>query len=500
MKKILISLFFLGFVIPLYSQVNVSWIQNTAGVSIAVDNSNNVYTVNYEASLAGDITLTKRNSSGALQWQAFFDQTNTTLWEKATWVEVDNAGNIIVTGTLMSGFSNPVVAASIVMKFSPSGSLLWHQVFESSFDGSYTKKVIIDELNNIYILGTGINGANGLNLKVKKLSSDGTSLWTYFNAIGAPLNFKFTPDNGILVIGRGITGSVNGFAKLDRNGNPIWSLPAVFSTTVGDAAGDASGNTYIVNLEYIFNPTQSIIKKLNPAGVEVWSSNFTIAAQRMEIGTDNMPVICGYPNTGTPGSSFAKFNSAGSLVWANMDADSTFSLLLHAQLKMDSQNNIYLAAGTMTQMAVCKVNSSGTSAWTIAVPGSYANGVDIGNDFSVYIVGGNTSGATIKILQSGITSVTGNENNIPSKHWLGNNYPNPFNPATKISFGIQKSGYVELTVFDITGKAVRTLINKNLTIGTYTVDFDASVLPSGTYLYRLSTSDITETRKMILTK
>jgi hypothetical protein len=315
-----------------------------------------------------------------------------------------------------------------------------------------------------------------------------------------PVNFKFTPDNGILVIGRSITGSVNGYAKLDRNGNPLWTLPGVNSVTVGDAGGDASGNTYIVNLEYIFNPTKSIVKKLSSAGTEMWSSDHTIAAQRLEVGSDNMPVICGYPNPNSFGSSFAKFNSSGGLVWSNPDADSTFSLMLHAQLKMDSQNNIYLAAGTMTQMAVCKVKNNGASDWTIAVPGSYANGIDIGNDLSVYVVGGNTAGATIKILQTGVTPVTNGENNVPSKHWLGNNYPNPFNPATKITFGMQKSGYAEITIFDVTGRSVKTLLSKYMNAGTHSVNFNASDLTSGVYLYRLKTNGFTETRKMILSK
>lgn len=500
MKKILISLLFLTFIIPLRAQVNVSWIQNTAGVSIAVDNSNNVYTVNYESAQAGDITLTKRNPSGQLQWNASFDQTNTTLFEKATWVEVDNAGDIVVTGTLMSGYSNPVVAASIVMKFNPAGTLLWRQVFESSFDGSQTKKVIIDEQNNIYILGTGINGSNGLNLKVKKLSPAGTPLWSYFNAIGLPLNIKFTPDNGILIISRGATGSVNGFAKIDRDGNPLWTIGGVFSSTVGDAAGDAFGNTYIVNLEYIFNPVNSLVKKINPAGTEVWTASYPIAAQRLEVGTDNMPVICGYPNTGTFGSAFAKFTTSGALVWANLDADSTFSLMLHAQLKMDSQNNIYLAAGTTTHMAACKVNSNGTSAWTIAVPGSYSNALDIGNDFSVYVVGGNTAGATIKILQTGITSVSGNSGTKPSEYKLGSNYPNPFNPTTKIDYSLPVQGLVNIKIFDILGREVATLVNEVKQAGSYTAEFNASNLNSGIYFYKIESGDFTETKRMLLIK
>jgi hypothetical protein len=65
---------------------------------------------------------------------------------------------------------------------------------------------------------------------------------------------------------------------------------------------------------------------------------------------------------------------------------------------------------------------------------------------------------------------------------------------------MSKSGNAELTVFDITGKQVKTLINSQLSAGTYTIDFNASELPSGAYFYRLSTNGFTETRKMLLTK
>ena len=499
MKKVLMFLFILGFSISLTAQVNIGWIANTSGVSIAVDNSNNVYTVNYEYIPAGDIYLVKRNAAGQLQWQVFFDQTDVTKWEKATWVETDNTGNIVVTGTLMSGYSNPVVAASIVMKFNSAGTLLWRQVFENSFDGSQTKKCLVDEQNNIYILGTGINGSSGMNLKVKKLAPDGTHIWTYFNAIGMPVNFKFTPDNGILVIGRSIYGSINGYAKLDRNGNPIWSLPGVNSLIVGDAAGDDFGNTYIVNLEYIYNPVNSIVQKLNMSGTEIWSSGYVIAAQRLEVGTDNMPVISGYPSTGSFGSSFVKFNPAGTVVWANMDADSTFSLLSHSQIKMDTQNNIYLAAGTMTEMAVCKVMSNGNSGWTLTAPGGYAYGLDIGNDNSIYVVGGNTAGTTIQILQT-LTSVSGNNNTLLNTYWLGNNYPNPFNPSTNIQYQLPENEFVKLTVFDISGRVIETLVNEKQSAGSYEVTFNASEYSSGIYFYKLQVKDFVEVKKMILIK
>ncbi|MBL0066149.1 MAG: hypothetical protein IPP38_14315 [Bacteroidetes bacterium] len=51
---------------------------------------------------------------------------------------------------------------------------------------------------------------------------------------------KFTPDNNILIICRGVTGTVNGFSKIDLNGNTIWSIAGINSSSIGDAAGDAS--------------------------------------------------------------------------------------------------------------------------------------------------------------------------------------------------------------------------------------------------------------------
>ena len=196
MKSLILILMFAIPVIS-YPQASVNWIQYTRGVSVAVDNSNNVFTVDYEYNPAGDIYVTKRNSSGTLLWTVKYDQTDNTKWEKAVWVESDNFGNAIVAGSLMSGYSNPVNAASILMKFDPNGNLLWRRVYETSFDGSYTRKCIVDASGNIYVLGMGSSTQYGFVTKVKKFAADGSTLWTYFNegGIGAALNIKFTGDN-----------------------------------------------------------------------------------------------------------------------------------------------------------------------------------------------------------------------------------------------------------------------------------------------------------------
>lgn len=89
---------------------------------------------------------------------------------------------------------------------------------------------------------------------------------------------------------------------------------------------------------------------------------------------------------------------------------------------------------------------------------------------------------------------------IADKYELKQNYPNPFNPSTTISFSIPKSDFVSLKVFDMTGKEVADLINRNLSAGNYDFKFDASKLTSGVYFYKFSSGENTFTKKMMLVK
>jgi hypothetical protein len=192
-------------------------------------------------------------------------------------------------------------------------------------------------------------------------------------------------------------GNLNGYAKIDTNGNHLWSIAGVPSLTVGDADGDSFGNAYIVHAETA-GGGGSIIKKISPQGTLIWEDVYAISAFRVEVGSDNFPVICGFPNSGTPGSAFIKVNEDGGIVWQNLNADGAYNLLLHAHLIMDSSDNIYLAAGTLFEMAVCKVNADGSGGWIQTTSGSYANAIAIGNDGHVYVAGGNTAKFSQELL------------------------------------------------------------------------------------------------------
>jgi len=83
---------------------------------------------------------------------------------------------------------------------------------------------------------------------------------------------------------------------------------------------------------------------------------------------------------------------------------------------------------------------------------------------------------------------------------LNNNYPNPFNPVTRIGFRIPEQGQVKLIIYDLLGRAVQTLVNDNLKQGYYEVEWNASNYSSGVYFYRLAAGNFTQTKKMILLK
>ena len=98
-------------------------------------------------------------------------------------------------------------------------------------------------------------------------------------------------------------------------------------------------------------------------------------------------------------------------------------------------------------------------------------------------------------------NVTGVKNSfVPFTYNLEQNFPNPFNPTTKIMYQIANRGFVSLRVYNILGNKVATLVNEEKPAGIYIVEFDASSLPSGIYFYHLQTGSFISTKKLILMK
>lgn len=105
----------------------------------------------------------------------------------------------------------------------------------------------------------------------------------------------------------------------------------------------------------------------------------------------------------------------------------------------------------------------------------------------------------VNIQQSEKNSAQASDKN-PTTYGLFQNYPNPFNPTTSIKFQLPRDGFVTLKVYNVLGKEIKTLISEYKSVGNYEVNFEASQLPSGIYIYSLSSGSFKENRKMLLMK
>jgi hypothetical protein len=108
--------------------------------------------------------------------------------------------------------------------------------------------------------------------------------------------------------------------------------------------------------------------------------------------------------------------------------------------------------------------------------------------------------AGVTAIQNDLATAAEELDEVPSRIVLHQNYPNPFNPSTTIHFELRQAGEVTITVYNMLGQHVKTLLQASRTAGQHAVSFDASGLGSGTYLYQIQSGGQQVARQMILVK
>ena len=111
-----------------------------------------------------------------------------------------------------------------------------------------------------------------------------------------------------------------------------------------------------------------------------------------------------------------------------------------------------------------------------------------------YSVAGGTGTFIIPITDVELNKIT------DFNYHLYQDYPNPFNPSTNISFSIPQKSRVELIIYNTLRQKITTLVDEQKEAGNYTIEFDASNLPSSVYFYRISAGEFSQTKKLILLK
>ncbi len=161
-------------------------------------------------------------------------------------------------------------------------------------------------------------------------------------------------------------------------------------------------------------------------------------------------------------------------------------------------------AGTTNKVAGELVNASGE---VVAVNNSTSSNpfVLTAPSAGTYTVNaGYKSPSRVWGSASAVINLTGIDEELvglkPESFALFSNYPNPFNPSTRIRYAISQSAFTTLKVYSVLGQEVATLVNEEKTPGVYEINFDATNLTSGTYLCKLQAGNFTETKKMIFLK
>ena len=127
-------------------------------------------------------------------------------------------------------------------------------------------------------------------------------------------------------------------------------------------------------------------------------------------------------------------------------------------------------------------------------------------DTNIFIGTNNNSdfikGATVWTISTNqiVTGVKSQPAIAPASFSLEQNYPNPFNPSTQIRFSVAQAGIVSLKVYDVLGREVATLVDRELNPSTYTVTWNAANVAGGAYFYRLQSGKVAETKKLLLMK
>jgi len=133
----------------------------------------------------------------------------------------------------------------------------------------------------------------------------------------------------------------------------------------------------------------------------------------------------------------------------------------------------------------------------VGTAGQYAVGTVSGDEFAL------TSGAghdVHGILWTEVGDDFEQVSSVPKQYSLEQNFPNPFNPTTTIRFALSERVATDLTVYNILGQSVKTLVSGDLDAGVYDVTLDAYDLPTGVYFYRLTAGAFVQSRKLVILK
>ncbi len=317
-------------------------------------------------------------------------------------------------------------------------------------------------------------------------TTDGGANWTKYYNPGGNFLYKIKYASGDTLYGCGYTG----YIMKSTNGG-LEFFQQISNTTEILSAMHVVNN----NIVYAGGANGKLVKTTN-GGTNWFSlqSNMDYDIIDMQFLNANMGYFAAY---GSSGGIFRTVN--GGLNWTRLPI--TPGIQMTAVYYVNSSVGYAVGvfqAGKFSYHKAIKTTDGGLD-WQELPTGNFLwmRSVYFVNEYTGWITGDGNQ--ILKTTSGGLTFINENGETI-SDFNLEQNYPNPFNPSTIINYQLTINSFVILNVYDVNGKLLKELVNEKQSAGNYSVDFDGSGLPSGTYIYRLQAGDFSETKKMVLLK
>ena len=450
--------------------------------AVEVDANGNVYVAGYSdgnGQYNYDLILIKYNSSLVQQWVRTYAGQGNVDNDEAYDIAIDASGNIYVTG-----FSFEATSDYVTIKYRPDGMREWVRRYDGpAHDGDGAQSVVVDDLGGVYV--TGISGQT-------------------------PGEFN----NDCFTI------------KYDTNGVVQWGHRFEGTGHGGDSGIaldlDDSRNVYVAGYATGTGTNFDLLTiKYDTNGTIQWSRTYDGPNHKFDsalaIDVDGAGNVCvtGDVFTASAGTDYAtvKYDTLGNQEWA-----ATYDGPVHGydegqKIVLDDEGNVYVTGysdGGVGMVdydyATVKYGPGGQEQWVVRYDGpgdniDVAAGLSIDDLGSVVVSGWSTGTvgttvdfATIRYDQNGAVDVP---HDAASGQVVLFASPNPFESSTTLHFALSRETPVVLQVFDLSGRAVQTLLDRRLPAGNHSVDFDAKAFAPGVYFYSLQAEGKVRSGKLV---
>jgi uncharacterized delta-60 repeat protein len=563
MKYLLVVILSVILITVALAQVDTSWTRRWTSATVnggdyiyglAVDNDGNVIVTGGSDYLgtSPELLTIKYNASGDTVWTRVPARAGS---QRASAVAVGATGNVYITGYTMENGSGDY----ITIKYRPNGAEAWVRIYNHVTGYDFARKLVLDAQENVYITGYAqTTGSKNVDVTVK-YDSSGTQLWARQDSFGGVTSIGYPTDLGIdnsgnpYIVARSRNSSGNYdyvVAKYNpASGDTFWSRTyngvGNYNDEARAIAFDASNNVYITGMSASTNTGNYDYNiatiKYNSLGDTQWVRTYnnpdTVATDAgYWIKVDNVGNVYVYGSSvGTRASGhyqdlvLIKYNASGNEQWVsryNGPAGDHYDTPIDKDgqngMAVDLSGNIYLTGytrqlegpgtqSTENDFITIKFNPAGDTQWTARY--NYADSfetayaMDIDNTGNVYVTGRSAAPvsyydvATIKYHQAqGIEQ--SNENRKLRIENLSVS-PNPFRTNPTIHYSLSTYSHISLSVYDISGKLVKTLINESKPKGSYNAIWDrrnreSQRVSQGIYFFVLKTNSNTQQKKVLL--